>query len=163
MTVQTPYQGTLVATLEALGWHGTSVRPVFDAKAKRFLTPTTAEGWPDLCYINPRHGVLLACEVKSDLPKSGEHRPGRTSPCGCCPRPNQLDWLYRFHQVPSAAAVVFRPADDWNLIARMLAHPHLLVSGWGWLPEAEWRGPFTKHDVDLAHSRGIGSMPGPTT
>jgi hypothetical protein len=148
VTVQTPYQGTLVATLEALGWQGTAVRPIFDGHAQRFLTPTTAEGWPDLTYINPRHGVLLACEVKSDLPKSGAHRPNRTSPCGCCPRPNQLEYLHRFHQCLSNAAVVFRPADDWNAVARMLAQPGMLMSGWGWLPEDEWRQPLTRQQAE---------------
>jgi hypothetical protein len=144
----TPYQDTLVQTLEALGWFGTAIRPVFDAKAKRFLTPTTVTGWPDLTYIHPRTGVVLACEVKTNLPKGG-HR-GPVKHCGCCPRPDQVVWLNRWHQVLSAAAVVFRPADDWQAIARMLADPGQLWSGWGWLPE--WRHPITVASAALAVS-----------
>lgn len=139
----TPYQDTLVATLEALGWHGTAVRPVFDARAKRWLTPTTSPGWPDLTYLH-RTGVVLACEVKQDLPPNGH----RVAPkhCGCCPRPDQLAWLNRWHMVASAAAVVFRPSDDWLMVSRWLMDPASLPSGWGWLPPAQHRTPLT-----LAH------------
>jgi hypothetical protein len=140
-----PYQDTLVATLDALGWYGTAIRPVFDAKAKRFLTPTTAVGWPDLTYVHPRTGVVLACEVKTNLPKGG-HR-GPVKHCGCCPRPEQLEWLRRWHRVASAAAVVFRPADDWLEVAAWLQHPDRLPSGWGWLPPDAHRRPFALADI----------------
>jgi hypothetical protein len=136
VTTQSPYQETLIQTLEIFGWRWMHVRPVFDAKAKRWLTPTTAKGWPDLSCVHPRSGVALFAEAKGAKGK---------------PTPEQLDWLRWWHRVPSAAAVCFRASDDWNMVAGWLAEPATLPSGYGWLPTAEHRPVITRADAATFH------------
>jgi hypothetical protein len=144
--------------LGALGWHGNHVRPFYgwDSRvaaergaAPRFVTPTTAVGWPDLTYLHPITGIVLACEVKQDLPKTG-HREPAPKDCGCCPRPQQLEWLWRWHQVPCCAAVVFRPGDDALRVSRWLSNPETLVSGYGWLDPARHRQPLSRQQLAAA-------------
>jgi hypothetical protein len=148
------YQDTVVAMLEALGWQGNHTMPMYGWKSKvmagrvppEFLTPTTALGWPDLTYLHPVTGVVLAIEVKQALPKSG-HRTPAPSDCRCCPRPEQVDWLWRWHQVPSAAAVVFRPSDDALQVSGWLSDPSSIPSGYGWLNPDRHRRPLTRQQV----------------
>jgi hypothetical protein len=153
------YQDTVTAMLSAFGWHGNHTRPVYGWSSKiaaertmpDFFTPTTAVGWPDLTYVHPPTGVVLACEVKQDRPKNG-HRLGaadRKSQCACCPTPEQADWLWRWHQVPCCAAVIFRPGDDALQVSRWLAEPETLVSGYGWLVHEKRRHPITRHQLDV--------------
>jgi hypothetical protein len=130
---QSPYQTTLDLTLAALGWHHMHVRPVFDAKAKRWLTPTTTKGWPDLTAIHPRTGVLLFAELKGAL--TTKVKTWSTADV----KPHQLDWLHRLNTNPCAACVVFRPSDDWDTVAGWLTMPDTLMSGYGWLPPEQHR------------------------
>ena len=118
------YQDTLTGALDVFGWHWMHVRPIFDARAKRWVTPTTAKGWPDLTCLHTRSGVVLACEVKGQRKN---------------PKPHQREWLERWHRVPCAAAVVFGPTDDWHQVVGWLNHPETLVSGFGWLPPEQHR------------------------
>jgi hypothetical protein len=141
MPSQNRYQDTLSATLEALGWHDMWVRPVFDARANRWVTPTTTKGWPDLSCIHPRSGVLLFAEVKGACP--APKRGWSTADV----KPHQLDWLHRLHCNPAAAAVVFRPSDDWTLVAGWLADPGTLRSGYGWLDPEQHRPVVTYRQV----------------
>lgn len=151
------YQDTVTAMLTALGWHGNHTMPVFGwssvpasrVTAPRSFTPTTARGWPDLLYVHPVTGVVLACEVKLDLPKAGHHRKQRTTQCRCCPTPEQADWLWRWHQVPCAASVVFRPSDDALQVSRWLSNPETLVSGYGWLAVSHRRAPISRQHIEL--------------
>lgn len=161
------YQDTVVAMLSALGWHGNHTMPMYGWKSKamtgrvppEFLTPTTAKGWPDLTYLHPPTGVVLACEVKQDLPKRG-HRDPPPQDCSCCPRSHQLGWLWRWHQVPCCAAVVFRPGDDAIQVSGWLADPETLISGYGWLAERHRRHPITRQQINLLMGRRI-HRPGP--
>jgi hypothetical protein len=141
MSSQSPYQQTVTATLDALGWSHMHTRPVFDAKSKRFLTPHTAKGWPDLACVHHRSGVLLFAELK------GHHGLKTKTWTTSDVRPDQVEWLHKLHRNPGAACVVFRPDDDWLLVSEWLAKPWLLLSGYGWLPPEQWRGVITGAQV----------------
>ena len=116
------FQRTLVSTLEILGYTVNHVRPVMvQARGvKRWVTPTTSKGWPDLVAINARTHRLVAIECKAD----------RTA---AKVSDEQWNWLGRFHSVPGCVALVLRPADDWNLIVQWLRSPDTAPSGYGWL------------------------------
>jgi hypothetical protein len=129
----TPYQDTITQTLDVLGWRHMHVRPIFDARGKRWITPTTAVGWPDVTAVHRRTGIVAAIEIKTNQGPRGHRTPDVK--CGCCPTPDQLDWLQMWHHNPGAAAVVFRPSDDWNLLVGWFTAPFDFVSGYGWLPE----------------------------
>jgi hypothetical protein len=121
------YENTIQNTLTAFGWRHMHVRPIFDGRKKRWVTPTTAVGWPDITAIHTGRGVVLAAEVKGTTGRDVK------------PTAEQLEWLGYWHSVPAAAAVVFRPSDDFQEVALMLRAPEMLMSGFGWLPEAKWR------------------------
>lgn len=142
MTVSA-FETTVTEALEMFGWRHMHVRPVFDGRRKRWVTPTTAIGWPDLCAVHPL-GVVLAAEVKGTT--------GRDA----TPTPEQLDWLRAWHAVACAAAVVLRPSDDFDAVCRWLRDPWLARSGFGWLPEPEQR----RVGAERVLSPGSGGRPG---
>lgn len=141
MSAQSPYQGTLTATMDALGWQWNHTRPVYDRAAQAYITPTTAKGWPDLAAVHPRTGVMLFAELKGKCP--APKRGWSTSDV----KPDQMKWLRFMHTVPCAAAVVLRPTDDWVTISGWLATPETLVSGYGWLPPEEHHRIWTSRSI----------------
>lgn len=123
------YENTIQGAFNMTGWRHMHVRPIFDGRKKRWVTPTTAKGWPDLTAIHPRWGIVCAAEVKGTKARDDK------------PTLEQLEWLGIWHRVPSAAAVVFRPSDDFDTVLWMLRNPDQLASGWGWLDPTEHRKP----------------------
>jgi hypothetical protein len=157
------YQDTVAEMLATFRWEGNHTLPVYGwlsvgaqrgGQAPRSFTPTTAVGWPDLVYVHPATGVVAAIEVKTDPPKGGHRKPVKS--CGCCPRPDQRQWLWWWHQVPCCASVVFRPGDDALMVAGWLSNPEAMVSGYGWLPGDQHRHPLSRQQI--AHLQEAGSL-----
>ena len=75
----------------------------------RWMTSTTATGWPDLTAW--RRGYVLAIECKSGTAKWHLE-------------PGQLDWLERFAEIPTGRAWLLDPLHtDWQDIANWIHDP----------------------------------------
>lgn len=106
--------------MEALEWFGWTVNHVRAAQTQkgRWVTPTTAVGWPDLLGLR-EDAPLLVIENK----RVGEY-----------PDPHQRLWLELFHCRPGALVWVSRPSDPWDDLLRWLRHPDEAPTVWGWEP-----------------------------
>ena len=138
------YEHTIHHTLHTFGWRYVYARKIQDKRTGKWTSgigPKDAKGWPDNLAIHEPTGIVLAGEVKTE------------SGTKLYPRAEQVGWLQTWHQVPSAAAVVFRSSDDWDATWAMLRNPALLRSGWGWLPEVEHRNPITRQQLELLYKR----------
>lgn len=98
-------QRKLVEMLKQFAWSYCHTRPIQDVDG-RWVTSTTAKGWPDLICL--RAEFVVAIEVKGVRTKF---------------RPGQVEWLRRFAAVGGGRAWCVRPADDLNDVARWLAFP----------------------------------------
>lgn len=83
-------------------------------------TSTTSTGWPDLVAVHPGTGWVLGIECKK-APKD-------------LPKPDQIEWLEAFAQIPTGRAWCLRPGDDWQMVANWLHDPEHAPRTYGWNP-----------------------------
>lgn len=112
------YQDTVVKTLRLLGWHTNHTRRAI-GKGRRWTTPTSAVGFPDLLSV--KGSWLLAVELKSDVGKLTDA---------------QQEWLGYFAGLPCARVWVLRPRDPWDQITGWLRDPAAAPAVFGWTPTA---------------------------
>jgi hypothetical protein len=84
----------------------------------RWMTSTTAVGWPDIVALRPPYIIAIECK-------------GVTTPI----EPAQYPWLVTFSELPTGRAWVLRPQDDWQRIANWLHDPETAPRIAGWRPE----------------------------
>jgi hypothetical protein len=99
------WQSILQDALTREGWAYNHVFRMKSAKG-RWMTSTTAVGWPDLLAVRGPH--ILAIEVKAAKGVIGPH---------------QLEWLERFAAIPTGFAWILSPKDSWQEIANWLHDP----------------------------------------
>lgn len=104
------WQRTLIEAFTKAGW---AIQHVYKMPTGdgRFVTSTTAKGWPDLVCL--RDEWIVGCEVK-----------GLRTPI----QDGQIEWLERFAQLASGRAWMLRPntapwEDVWQWIRFPLGAP----------------------------------------
>lgn len=97
-----PWEDVVIETARYLGWRVMHVRPIFDGKRKRWVTPTSAdgEGYPDLTLVRER---VVVAELKTGAAAA---------------TPAQMDWLRAF-AAAGVEAYVWRDSD-WDAVVATL-------------------------------------------
>lgn len=94
MKPETDFQNNVIQLAHLRGWIAAHFRGVFDANAKRWMTPVGADGkgFPDLVLVRER---VIFAELKA--------KTGRL-------RPDQVVWLDKLRET-GAEVYVWRPKD----------------------------------------------------
>ncbi len=106
--------------LQAFGWATMHVFPLMDSRGV-YRTPTTAKGWLDVTALKGPY--VIAAELKGYSSRGDK---GRLTG-------EQLDWLRRWAQVPTARAWVIDPVDPgFEALASWARDPLRAPRAYGW-------------------------------
>jgi hypothetical protein len=118
------YTRQVTEMLELFKWSTCHVFPLMDSHGVH-RTPTTARGWPDVLAL--RGPYVIAAELKGYSSRGDR---GRL-------RPEQLAWLRRWAQVPTARAWVLDPVDPaFETLVSWARDPLTAPRIYGWNPSA---------------------------
>lgn len=111
---ETAWQKVLIEGFEHFGY---AIQRVYKMPTGdgRFVTSTTAKGWPDLTAF--RDEWVIGCEVK-----------GITTEI----KPGQPEWLERFASIPTGRGWMLRPTVDWDDVVRWMRNPLSAPRRFGW-------------------------------